>query len=89
MDETTLDTGGSTWADWFQGVVGGVVGKAADAKYVRPYDIASLQLQALGQGGYYREGVPGTMARPVTGGITPGVLLLAGAAIVAVMLMRD
>lgn len=87
MDET-LNTGGSNWADWFQGVVGGVVSKAADAQYVKPYDIQSLRLQALGNGGYYTEGMPGTQQRTM-GGISPGVLLLAGAAVVAVLLLKD
>ncbi len=87
MDET-LDTGGSNWADWFQGVAGSVIGKAADAQYVRPYDIQSLRLQQLGPGGYYTEGMPG--ARVATGaGISPGLLLLAGAAVVAVLLLKD
>lgn len=89
MDET-LNTGGGNWADWFQGVAGGLIGKAADAQFVRPYDIASMQFQALGQGGYYREGMPGVMNRPNSNaGITPGVLLLAGAAVVVVLLMKD
>lgn len=86
MDET-LDTGGSNWADWFQGVAGGIIGKAADAKYVRPYDVASLRLQQLGPNGYYTEGAAGV--RVANGGFPTGLLLLAGAAVVAVMLLKD
>jgi hypothetical protein len=87
MDET-LDTGGSNWADWFQSVAGGVIGKAADAQYVRPYDIQSLRLQQLGASGYYTEGMAGTRAAASTG-ISPGLLLLAGAAVVAVLMLKD
>lgn len=89
MDETsTLNTGGSNWADWFQGVAGGVISKAADAEFVRPYDVQSMQLQALGSRGYYTEGMAGQ--RSIAGlGISPGVLLLAGAALVAVLLLKD
>lgn len=90
MDETqTIDTGGSNWADWFQGVAGNVLGQAASAKYQKPYDIQSLRLQQLGANGYYTEGAPG-MYRPNTGlGISPGILLLAGAAVLAVVLLKD
>lgn len=89
MDET-LDTGGSSWAGWIQDVAGSVIGKAADAQYVRPYDIKELQLQALGDAGYYREGMAGTVKPNAgLGGISPTMLLLAGAAVVVVLMLKD
>lgn len=88
MDQT-VNTGGSSWADWFQGVAGGVIGKAADAAYVKPYDIKALELQALGSGGYYTEGKPGATQQGQGFTLTPGVMLLAGAALVAVLMLRD
>lgn len=86
--DSTIDTGGNSWSEWFQNIAGNVINKATDANYVRPYDVQALRLQQLGNGGYYTEGMLG--ARPGNGtGITPGVLLLAGAALVAVMLLKD
>lgn len=91
MDETqTIDTGGSSWADWFQGVAGNVINQAAAAQYVKPYDVQALKIQSLGANGYYTEGAPGTYRTTATGlGISPTVLLLAGAAVLAVVLLKD
>lgn len=85
-----FDTSGDSWAGWFQGVAGAVASKAADAAYVRPYDIAELEIKALGSQGYYTEGQAGT--RPTAsgmGGVSPTVLLLGGAALLAVFLLKD
>lgn len=74
------------WSTWFQNVAGGVVGAAADAKFRQPYEIQKLQLQQLGQLGYYAEG------QPVTGqqsGINPAWLLIGGAVVLAVVLLKD
>lgn len=76
------------WATWVQNVGSGLIDKAAEAKYVTPYEIQKLQLKALGQGGYYREGQAGNRATQA-GGITPGMLLLIGAAVVGVLLLKD
>jgi hypothetical protein len=86
MDATTQDQ--NSWASWFQGVAGNVIGKAADATYVRPYDIQALRLQALGSEGYYTEGQPGTA--PAAQGMTSTtVLMLGGALLLAVVLLKD
>lgn len=83
-------TSGDSWAGWFQNVAGAVASKAADAAYVRPYDIAELEIKALGSQGYYTEGQAGTRATASgMGGISPGLLLLGGAALVAVLILRD
>lgn len=78
------------WSTWVQNVSAGLIDKAASAQYVQPYEIQKLQLEALGQTGYYREGQAGTIP-PVGGGlaISGNTLLLIGAAVLAVMLMRD
>lgn len=75
------------WSTWVQDVGAGLIDKAAGAKYVQPYEIQKLQLEALGQTGYYNEGQAGT--RVPTAGIDPTMLLLIGAAVVAVMLLKD
>jgi hypothetical protein len=79
----------SNWASWFQGVAGNVIGKAADAQYVRPYDIQALKLQALGSTGYYNEGQAGTSATAANGMSTTTVMLLGGALLLAVVLLKD
>jgi hypothetical protein len=87
MDETSS---GSAWETWFQGVAGSVINKAADAKYTQNYEIERLRLEALGDMGYYAEGQPGTIRQTGTvAGIPTGTLLLIGAAVVAVMLLKD
>lgn len=75
------------WSDSIQSWAGNLLGKWGDAQYVQPYEVQKLQLQALGQTGYYTEGLPG--ARAATTGINSSTLLLLGAAVVAVMLLKD
>lgn len=76
------------WSSWVQEVGAGVIDKAAGAKYTQPYEIQKLQLEALGGLGYYNEGQAGARV-PNTGGFNPTVLLLIGAAVVGVMLLKD
>lgn len=83
-----FDTDGAAWGDWFRDVAGSVIGKASDAAYVRPYDIQAMRLEALGDMGYYAEGQRGTMSQ-TGGGITPGMMLLIGGAILAVVMLKD
>ena len=79
------------WETWFQNVAGSVIDKAAQAKYVQPYEIDRLRLQALGDLGTYTEGQAGTMPAGQAGafGLSNGALLLIGAAFVAVLMLRD
>lgn len=80
---------GSSWEGWFQRVGGNVVDAWASATYSQPYEIQKLRLQALGStGAYYAEGQP-TPPRGNLGGITPAMLLLGGAALLAVLLLKD
>lgn len=76
------------WSTWVQGVGQTVIGAAADAKFRYPYEIQKLQLQALGDSGYYTEGMPTTQGGGI-GGISPSVLLIGGALLVAVLLLKD
>lgn len=76
------------WSTWVQEVGSGLIDKAAGAKYVQPYEIQKLQLEALGQTGYYNEGQPGARAQNA-GGFNPTMLLLIGAAVVAIAIMKD
>lgn len=77
------------WSSWVQDVGAGLIDKAAGAKYVQPYEIQKLQLEALGQTGYYNEGQAGTRLPANNGGMNTTTLLLIGAAVVAVMLLKD
>lgn len=79
------------WFTWAQDVAGGVISKAADAKFVQPYEIEKLRLQALGDLGVYTEGQPGTRqpAQPAGLTINPTTMLLIGGAVLAVMMLRD
>jgi hypothetical protein len=79
------------WGDWFQGVAGSVIDRAAQAKYVQPYEIDKLRLQALGDMGYYTEGAPVTGAQQGTAvvGISPPMIMMMAAGLVLVMMMKD
>ena len=76
------------WSTWVQDIGGGLLTRAADAKWVQPYEIQKLQLQALGEGGYYTEGRPGTVQQ---GGIAISgtTMLLIGGAVLAVLMLED
>lgn len=88
MDETT-GADNASWSSWFQDVAGGVIGKAADAQYVRPYDIQELRLQALGSEGYYAEGQAG-VRKPATASMsTTTLMMIGGGLLLAVFLLKD
>lgn len=57
-----------------------------NAKYVQPYEVQKLQLQALGQAGFYDEGKPGVYVPPPA--INSTTLLLIGAAVVGFMMLN-
>jgi len=88
--ESSLDTGGSSWSSWFQQAAGGLIDKAGTAAFVKPYDVKELELSALGQGGYYREGQAGARpaAAPAGFAITPTMMLIGAAAVAALFLLR-
>lgn len=75
------------WSESAQQWLGGLVDKWGTAQYVQPYEVQKLQLQALGQTGLYTEGQ--LQQRAALGGISSTTLLLVGAAVVAVMLLKD
>ncbi len=77
------------WSTWVQDVGAGLIDKAAGAKYVQPYEIQKLQLEALGQSGYYNEGQAGTRAAAAGGMNTTMLLLIGGAVLVAVVMLKD
>lgn len=77
------------WSDWVQDVGKSVIDKVTDNRYVQPYEIDKMRLQALGDLGIYTEGQAG--AKPVQQqGLTlsPTVLLL-GFGVLAVMMLED
>lgn len=74
------------WSSWFQQVAGNTINAATEAQFRQPYEIQKLQLQQQGPYGPYVEGqaMPGTV-----GGINTTWLLLGGALLVAVVLLKD
>lgn len=78
----------ASWEEWVQDVGGSVIDKYSDAAYSQPYEIQRLKIEALGDAGYYTEGQPGVKASGTVGGISQGMLLLAGAALVALLLLK-
>ncbi len=83
MDEST--GGGSSWAEWTQGVLGGVIDKYASSKWVQPYETEQMKLQALGQQGYYTEGQ--RQPTPQASTMNSTTMLLIGGALLAVVLL--
>lgn len=77
------------WENWFQNVAGSVIDKAATAKYVQPYEIDRLRLQALGDLGYYTEGQPGAQAPQQQNNTQQSWLVLGGLVLVAVLVLKD
>ena len=77
------------WQTTVQQWGGLLVDRWSAAEYVQPFEVQKLQLQALGQTGYYTEGQPGTQPAPQGFNITPGMVLLIGGAVLAVMMLRD
>lgn len=76
------------WSTWLQGVGSNVIGAATDAQFRYPYEIDKLRLQALGESGYYTEGQAARQTGSI-GGISPTVLLIGGAVLVAVLMLKD
>lgn len=81
------------WESWFQDLSASVVNKAADAKFVQPYEIDKLRMQALGELGMYQEGQPGAggqiVKKPGLFGMSQEMTLLVLAGGVAFLMTRD
>lgn len=84
---------GASWSDWLQGVAGGVIEKASEAKWVQPYQTEQMRLQALGPNGagYYAEGQRQQQAAQAgtVAGMSTKTLLLAGGAVVVLLLVMN
>lgn len=82
------------WEQWFQDVSSSVINKAAEAKFVQPYEIDKLRIQALGELGLYQEGQPGAAGavqqRPGLFGLSQqATVLLIGGGLLAFLMSRD
>lgn len=88
MDEST-SAGGSSWESWIQSI-GSKVADVAAANQAsdQTYELQKLKIQQLGQYGFYNEGQAG-LIRANGMGISSGTLLLLGAGLLAVMLLKD
>jgi hypothetical protein len=72
------------WSTWIQGVAGDVASKWASKEYGPQTDTQqAMQLQALGQQGYYIEGKPGATTAKATNTNT----LYIGAAVAVLVLV--
>lgn len=82
-----------SWETWFQDVGKTVINQASAAKFVQPYEIDKMRMQALGDLGLYQEGQPGAGAVVARGGLfglsQQATVLLIGGALVAFLVMRD
>jgi hypothetical protein len=77
------------WEDWIQDIAGSVIKDASAAKFTQPYEVARLQLQALGQQGVYNEGQPGTKPAQAGAGLPTGTLILLLGGALLFVLMKD
>lgn len=79
-----------SWQEIAQDWGSKVLDAAIDYKVTQPYEIKKLQLQALGDFGYYIEGQPGTMQRTAAAPVAiPTSLLLIGAVVLLVVVLKD
>jgi hypothetical protein len=76
----------ATWEEWAQGVGGGLLQTVTEAKYKQPFELQKMQLQAYGQTGeLYQEGMPNR----AQGAFPTSWLLIGGALVLAVVLLKD
>lgn len=87
------DTSGDSWGAWMQSIGSKLVEGYVDYKVTWPGQIQQQQINRLGDLGYYAEGQPGY--RSVAGmpaavaGFPTGMLMLGGAALLLVFLLKD
>lgn len=77
-----------SWSDWAQNVSGSLINKWSESKFVQPYEVQKLQMQALGQLGYFNEGQAGLAVGRQGLQISPGLLMIGGIVLLVVM-MKD
>lgn len=100
MDQDTLDmiglgsdsasspSSGTNWESWFQRAANTVVnGYNTSTANNQNYELQKLKLQSMNPyGAYYKDGQP-MMGN--AGVMTPSTLLIVGAVVVAVMMLKD
>lgn len=80
-----------SWSETLQGWGTTLVDRWSQATYQTPAQLEAMRIKALGEGGYYEEGQPNfQVQRGAPGlGISTGTMLLIGAAVLAVVMLRD
>jgi len=80
----------ATWEETIQAWGSRVLDAGIAYGVTNPYEVQKLQIQALGDYGYYNEGQPGTAAAIRKGSLAmpSGLMLIAGAALL-VFLLKD
>lgn len=83
-----------SWETWIQDQGANLLNKAAEAKFVQPYEIDKLRIQALGELGLYQEGQAGAAGavqqRPGLFGLSQqATVLLIGGGLLAFLMTRD
>lgn len=80
----------ASWQEVAQEWGGKVLDAAIDYKVTQPYEVQKLQLQALGDFGYYLEGQPGTVQRANAAPVqVPTSLLVIGGIVLLFVILKD
>lgn len=74
------------WGDWLRDIGTKVAEGVVDYKVNFPLRVEELKINKLGSAGYYTEGKAGAAAS--TAGIPTNVLLIGGAVLMAVLLLK-
>lgn len=83
-------TSGSSWETWIQNAGSNLLGGYIKNQTRDPNELQKMQMQALGQNGYYIEGQTGQIrSLNYSSGLPSGTLLLLGAGLIAFMLLKD
>lgn len=80
----------ATWEETIQEWGGKVLDAGIAYGVTNPYEVQKLQIQALGDYGYYNEGQPGTAGAAMRQSVAlPSGLLLIGGLALVVFLLKD
>lgn len=77
----------SGWESWAQGLSSNLLQGYANSQFQQPYELQKMQLQAYGSGAY---GLPYIQGQPnLQLGIPTGWLLIGGAALLAMVMIKS
>lgn len=79
----------SSWEAWAQNIGGNLLQGYANTKFNQPYELQKMQLQAYGNGAYGLPYIQGQPNGSATLGIPTGWLLIGGALVLAVVMIKS